>query len=76
MSFAIVEWLETDPPTVSAVPCNWQLLEDGDLYSYWPAAGESQKGIKTCCSPKKSWHKYIVRKLGKASKNLMRLLLA
>jgi hypothetical protein len=38
MSFAIVEWLGTDLPSVSAVPCSWLVLEDGDLYSYWPPA--------------------------------------
>ena len=71
MSFAIVEWLGTDPPSVSAVPCSWLVLEDGDRYSYWPPAGERHKGMKTCGAPKCSWLKHIVRTLGKASKNLI-----
>jgi hypothetical protein len=63
--FAVVEWLDFQPPSVSIVPSNW-LIEDDKLYSYWPPGTASDSVIKRRSEPQSNWPKFLVRLLGKA----------
>jgi hypothetical protein len=64
--FAIVEWLDVEPPSVSIVPLSWLLSEEDRLWCYWSASTANENLIKKCCDPGRDWLKYLVRLLGKA----------
>jgi hypothetical protein len=62
--FAVVEWLDCQPPIVSIVLSNW-LIEDDKLYSYWPPGTASDSTTKRWSEPQSSRPKFLVRLLGK-----------
>jgi hypothetical protein len=65
--YAIVEWIGSDPPQVSAVPSNWIVTDKfGKLQSYWPSSSSDVLAFKQRWEPRSSWKKYDVRQIGLA----------
>jgi hypothetical protein len=66
MMFAIVEWLDVDPSSVSVIPCSWLVSKDKKLRYYWCPSRADESDIKKCSDPRSDCPKYLARLLEKA----------
>ena len=64
--FAIVEWVDWEPPSCSVVPSNWLISENDKLCCCWSPTPADEVVIKKRCAPNLTWPKYPVRILGRA----------
>lgn len=58
--FAVVEWVDYSPKSVSVAPINWLLEIDGESWCYWPDRNVEKDAVRKKINPQPCWPRYQV----------------